>query len=87
MAELGEAVQIERGVAASLPCNGRKRRTLPPPWVEAMVGSPPTAANFCTIQDRPPSTLSRPSRWKWPAYRLGVALTRQQADWLGSLRH
>jgi len=35
MADLGEEVEIERGVAASLPSNGRKRRTLPPPWVDA----------------------------------------------------
>ena len=40
MAELGEEVEIERGVAASLPSNGRKRRTLPPPWVEAKDGFP-----------------------------------------------
>jgi hypothetical protein len=31
MAELAEEVEIERGVAASLPSNGRKRHTLPPP--------------------------------------------------------
>ena len=35
MAELGEEVEIERGIAASLPSDGRNRRTLPPPWVEA----------------------------------------------------
>jgi len=40
MAELGEEVEIERGVAASLPSNGRKRRTLSPPWVEAKDGFP-----------------------------------------------
>jgi len=43
MAELGEEVEIERGVAASLPSNGRKRRTLPPPWVEAKDRFPPGA--------------------------------------------
>ena len=46
MADLGEEVEIERGVAASLPSNGRKRRTLPPPWVEAKDGFPSVDAPF-----------------------------------------
>jgi len=45
MAELGEEVEIERGVAATLPSNSRKRRTLPPPWVEAKDRFPPDSAD------------------------------------------
>ena len=46
MADLGEEVEIERGVAASLPSNGRKRRTLPPPWVDANDRFPSVDAPF-----------------------------------------
>jgi hypothetical protein len=35
--------------------------TSPFTMASAKVGLPPTAADFCTIQDGPPSTLSSPS--------------------------
>ena len=53
MAELREEVEIERGVAASLPSNGRKRRTLPPPWVEAKDRFSPSFAVPGGVGERP----------------------------------